>query len=71
VLKVLLYLFSILTLVCAGVVFVFCADRWLQYAHNNKQDEGPSIVEKFQKLGDTRKTDEQEKVSSLVSQSGE
>jgi hypothetical protein len=71
VLKILLYLFSISTLVCAGLVFVLCADQWLEYAHNNEQDTEISIVENFQNIRDTPKTGEQEKVSPLVSQSGE
>jgi hypothetical protein len=71
VLKALLYLFSILTLVCAGVVFVLCADQWLECAHSDEEDKEPSIIEKFQNLGNLQETDEQEKVSPLVSQSGE
>jgi hypothetical protein len=71
VLKALLYLFSVLTLVCAGLVFVLCADQWLECAHSDEEDKELSITEKFQNLGEVRKIGEQDKVSPLVNQSGE
>ncbi len=70
-LKVLLYLFSILTLVCAGLVFILCADQWFQYAQNNIQDDGTSIIERFQSIGNIHKESDQENISPLVSQLGE
>ena len=33
-LKTLLNLFSILSLVCAGLVLMLCANQWLEYAHS-------------------------------------
>jgi hypothetical protein len=71
VLKTFLYMFSISVLVCAGLVFVLCANQWLQYAHNNVQKIEPSIVEKFQSIGNIHKESNQEQVSPLVSQSSE
>jgi hypothetical protein len=71
VLKALLYLFSILTFVCAGAIFVLCANQRLKYAHSNIPDESPSIVEIFQSLGHIHKASELERVSPLVGQAGE
>ena len=70
-LKTLLNLFSILSLVCAGLVLTLCANQWFVYAHNNIQVEGPSIVEIFKSIGNIPKENEQERVSPLVSQAGE
>ncbi len=70
-LKTLLYMFSILALVCAVLVFMLSADQWLHYAYDNVQDEGPSIIEKFQNIENIRKESSQDKMSPLVSQSGE
>ena len=70
-LKILLNLFSITALVCAGLLLTLCANQWLQYAYNNTQDEEPSIVETFQKIGNIQKESNQEKISPLVSQSSE
>ncbi|MBN1973172.1 MAG: hypothetical protein JW787_06005 [Sedimentisphaerales bacterium] len=41
------------------------------YAQNTIQDEGHSIIEIFKRMGDIGKSDEQDKVSPLVSQAGE
>ena len=70
-LKTLLNLFSILSLVCAGLVLSLCANQWLEYAHNNTQYDGPSIIEKFQNLGELHKESNQEQVSPLINQSSE
>ncbi len=70
-LKTLLNLFSILSLVCAGLVLTLCANQWFMYAQNNIQDEGPSIVEIFKNIEDVSKENDQDKVSPLVSQAGE
>ena len=70
-LKTLLNLFSILSLVCAGLFLTLCANQWLEYAHNDIQDESPSIVEIFKSSGNILKESEQNKVSPLVSQAGE
>jgi hypothetical protein len=58
-------------LVCAGVLFVLCSNQWLKYAHNNTQDESPSIVEIFQSIGNISKASDQERITPLVSQAGE
>ena len=70
-LKILLNLFSILSLVCAGLVLVLCANQWSMYAQSNIQAEGPSIVELFKSLDKFPKENEQERVSPLVSQASE
>ena len=41
------------------------------YAHDEEQDEEPSIIELFQRIGNIPKENNQEKVSPLVSQAGE
>ncbi|MBN2589592.1 MAG: hypothetical protein JXA96_07010 [Sedimentisphaerales bacterium] len=65
-------MFSITSLVCAGLMLMLCANQWLEYAHNNDiQDDSPSIVEIFQNSGNIVIENEQEKVSPLVSQAGE
>ena len=58
-------------MVCAGLVFVLCADQWFMYAPNDLQNEGPSIIEIFKSLGKFPKEKEQGKTSPLVSQAGE
>lgn len=70
-LKALLNLFSILSLVCAGLVLALCVNQWLESAHNDIQNEGPSIVEIFQISGNNSKESNQERVSPFVSQAGE
>ena len=70
-LKTLLNLFSILSLVCAGLVLSLCSSQWLSYAHNDIQNKEPSIIEKFQSLGEIPKENNQDKVFPLVSQAGE
>ena len=70
-LKLLLNLFSIISLVCAGFVLTLCANQWFMYAQNNEQDEEPTIVEIFKGLGNILKESEQEKIFPLVSQAGE
>ena len=70
-LKVLLNLFSILSLICAGLILSLCANQWFKYASHNEQNEGPSIVEIFKNLGNIPKESDQEKISPLVSQAGE
>ena len=70
-LKILLNVFSILSLVCAGLVLVLCANHWLDYARNDLPNEEPSIVEIFHSSGNIPKENEQERLSPLVSQAGE
>jgi hypothetical protein len=71
VLKTLLYLFSLLTLICAGLVLMLCANQWLQYAHKDTKDERPLIVEKFQSMGNLHRDSYQDKISPLVRHSSE
>jgi len=71
VLRALLYLFSILTLVCAAGLFVLSSNQWLEYAQNNTQDESPSIIEIFQSIGNINKEGDQGRISPLVSQAGD
>jgi hypothetical protein len=66
-----LYSFSIVALACAWLILILCINQRLKYAHNKEEDKEISIIEKFQNMGDTQITDNKEKVSSLVSQSGE
>ena len=70
-LKYLLNLFSIVALICAGLLLTLCANQWFMYAQNNEQVEEPSIVEIFKGIGNISKENEQEKESPLVSQAGE
>ncbi len=70
-LKALLYLFSIITLVCAAGLFVLCSNQWLGYAHNDIQNVEPSIIGIFKSLGNVSKENSHERVSPLVSQAGE
>ena len=69
--KVFLNLFSILSLVCAGLLLTLCANQWLDYAQNDIQDEVPSIIEIFKSIGDIQIENEQEKEFPLVSQASE
>ncbi len=64
-------MFSLLSLVCAGLILVLCANQWFMFAPNDLQNEGPSIVEIFKSIGNIQKESEQEKTSPLVSQAGE
>ena len=50
---------------------MLCTKHWMEYVHNNTQDEELSIVEKFQSFGNIPKENNQERVSPLVSQAGE
>jgi len=61
-------MFSILSLVCAGLVLTLCANQWFMYAHNDIQDEKPSIVEIFHSIGNIPNESDQERVSPPVSQ---
>ena len=70
-LKTLLNLFSILALVCAGLVLALCANQCFMYAPSDEQDEEYSIVEIFRGLRIIDKESEQERVSPLVSQAEE
>ena len=48
---------TILALISAGVVFVLCAGRWLQWASASeefKRSLGPSVVERFRQASPTR-----------------
>ena len=70
-LKTLLNSFSLISLVCAGLMLMLCANQWFIYAHNGIQNKEPSIIEKFQSLGDVPKENNQDKVFPLVSQAGD
>ena len=71
VLKTLLNLFSILSLVCAGLVFTLCANQWLVYAHNDMRNDGRSIVDVFQNSGNIVIKSDLGKVSPLMSQAND
>jgi len=71
VLKTLLYMFGVMSLVCAGIVFYFSAEKWSQFAVNNEPIPKESIIEKFKQLDNLQAQNDKEVVSPLVKQSGE
>ena len=68
-LKKLLYIFGVLSLVCAGVVFYLCASQWSQCFQISEIDIEPTIIEIFKSSGLHANKINQETVSPLVKQS--